>query len=92
MGYKGRCKEILYSGICVAEVLAASSKANLLHGALIIDEDYGFYFPLPSPYEELADRVARVPKDVKLNTLHVESVQWWFKPALTPTYAKDPAN
>jgi hypothetical protein len=76
----------------VAEVLAASSKTNLLHGALIIDEDFGFYFPLQSPYDELADRVARVSKDVKFNTLHVENIQWWFKPALTPTYAKPRAN
>jgi hypothetical protein len=90
--YKGRCKEILYPSISVAEVLALSSKANLLHGALIIDEDYGFYFPLPSPYDELADSIAHVPEDVGLNGLHVENIHWWFKPALTPSYAKPPAN
>ena len=48
VGYQGRCKGIFYPSMSVAEVLAASSKTNLSHGALIIDEDFGFYFPLLS--------------------------------------------
>lgn len=40
----------------------------------------------------MADSIAHVPEDVGLNGLHVENIQCWFEPALTPTYAKPPAN
>lgn len=52
-GYQGRYKDVFYPGISVGDVLRVSEKQNLLHGALIVDRDFGFYFPLPSPHDEL---------------------------------------
>lgn len=87
-GYKGLCKGIYGPGITVEHLLKVSSQQNLLHGAIILDRDFGFYFPIPYPHDELADSIQDLPLQLRLDVLHVENVAWWINPQLTPAYAK----
>lgn len=46
-------------------------EVRILHGALIVDNDYGLSFPLPSPHDELADHLHQIPPELTLNEIYV---------------------
>jgi hypothetical protein len=86
--YSGKYRNQLHTGMSVENIIKNSNKQLILHGCLIVNNDFGFYFILPSPYDEIADNITQLPKDLVLNYIHVENIEWWIKPDLTPDYAK----
>ncbi|WP_416260207.1 hypothetical protein [Gibbsiella quercinecans] len=75
--YKGKYKDKLYSGITMGELLDLTKSQRILNGTIIVDEDYGLSFTLPSPYDEIADYIEHIPLDLKLNEIYVSDNSFW---------------
>ncbi|PWD68133.1 hypothetical protein [Pectobacterium parmentieri] len=75
--YKGRYKDKLYPGMAMEELLDLTKSRRILNGTLIVDEDYGLSFTLPSPYDEIADYIEHIPLDLKLNEIYVSDNSFW---------------
>jgi hypothetical protein len=54
-----------------------SKSVLLINGALIVDGDYGLAFSLPSPYDEIADRLHHIPGDLQLFEIVVSDHSAW---------------
>lgn len=86
--YYGKYEEKLYLGITTQEIKNKTNKQSIMNGGLFVNGDYGFCFMLPQPYDEIADSIDNIPNDLILNEICVGDFIWWFKPELTPDYAK----
>ncbi|AYH04273.1 hypothetical protein [Pectobacterium parmentieri] len=75
--YKGRYKDKLYPGISMEELFDLTKSRRILNGTLIVDEDYGLSFTLPSPYDEIADYIEHIPLNLKLNEIYVSDNSFW---------------
>lgn len=75
--YKGKYKGKLHPGMSVAQVVAATQKQLLIHGFLVVDNDYGFCFNLPSPYDDDLDHISELPDDLILEEVYVKDKEWW---------------
>ncbi|WP_202115491.1 hypothetical protein [Gilliamella sp. Pas-s25] len=79
----------LYAGITMEELCYLTKFRHLLLGMLIVDDDYGLSFTLPSPYDEIADNLEDIPYDLKLNEIYVTDYsQWQLKPQKKKTPKK----
>ena len=75
--YKGKYNKKLYPGITMGELIKSTNSQRILNGTLVVDEDYGISFTLPSPYNEIADYIEHIPLDLKLNEIYVEDNSFW---------------
>jgi hypothetical protein len=78
----------LYSGISVKELKRKTKKQSILHGSLFLNGDYGICYVLPPPYDEIGDSIHHLPDSLILNEICIGDFSWWFRPELTPDYAK----
>ncbi|OCG56931.1 hypothetical protein [Gilliamella sp. Fer4-1] len=79
--YLNQYKNELYAGITMEELCSLSKFQKIVYGTLIVDNDYGLYFTLPSPYDEIADTLKDIPYDLKLNEIYVaDNSSWQLKP------------
>lgn len=85
--YEGRYLEF-HTGMIFKDIKRIAKELNVLNGCLIIDKNYGMAFVLPSPYDEVADYPSHLPDDLVLNEIFLSDFTWWYKPELTPDYAK----
>ena len=69
--YTGRYRNTFYPGMTMEELVRQSKVLQILNGALIVDNDYGLSFTLPSPYDEIADTLKQIPDDVVLSEIYV---------------------
>ncbi|MCG8710943.1 hypothetical protein JHU04_004261 [Brenneria sp. 4F2] len=81
--YKGKYNGKLYPGITMGELLDLTDSQKILNGTLIVDEDYGLSFTLPSPYDEIVDYIERIPLGLKLNEIYVSDNSFWAPKKLT---------
>ncbi|NEN80817.1 hypothetical protein [Paenibacillus elgii] len=76
-GYKGRYKGCLYAGQSIRDIMGLTSRQRIFNGSLIIDDDFGFSFVIPSPYDEIADVIDHLPLDLILNEIYVADFSSW---------------
>lgn len=75
--YKGKYQGKLYPGMSIAQIVAASQKQLLIHGYLVVDNDFGFCFNLPHPYDDDFDFISQLPNDLILGEVYVKDKEWW---------------
>lgn len=75
--YKGKYQGKLYPGMSVAQIVAATQKQLLIHGFLVVDNDFGFCFNLPHPYDDDLDHISELPDDLILDEVYVKDKEWW---------------
>lgn len=75
--YKGLYKNLLYAGQEVGEIKKTTYRQRILNGSIIINEDFGFLFILPSPFDEIADSIDNIPSDLKLNEIYIGDYSFW---------------
>ncbi|MCO6556547.1 MAG: hypothetical protein J6577_04880 [Gilliamella sp.] len=75
--YINKYQNELYAGITMEELCYLTKFRAILLGMLIVDDDYGLSFTLPSPYDEIADNIKDIPYDLKLNELYVTDYSQW---------------
>ncbi|BFO10746.1 hypothetical protein [Serratia rubidaea] len=75
--YKGRYNNTLYPGITMGDLIALTTSQRILNGTIIVNDNYGMSFTLPSPYDEIADYIEHIPHDVKLNEIYISDYSDW---------------
>lgn len=75
--YKGKYINKLHPGISMEDLIKLTSSQRILNGTIIVNEDYGISFILPSPYDEIADYIEHIPLDLKLNEIYVSDCSFW---------------
>jgi hypothetical protein len=86
--YEGTLNKKIKSGMTFEQIKNSSKNQIVMNGCLFINNDYGFCYCLPSPYDEIADAIKQIPNGLILNKIMIDNLIWWFKPSLTPEYAK----
>ncbi len=75
--YKGKCKGIFYPGQKLVEIIASSTRQRIFNGCIVIDNDFGFVFELPAPYDEIGDSIQSLPSELKLEFIRVADFSTW---------------
>ena len=78
--YKGLYKNSLSTGMSFAQIKKLTARQRIFNGSLIIDEDFGFSYVLPPPYDEIADSIEDIPPDLKLNEIYISDFSSWISP------------
>ncbi|MEC4717737.1 hypothetical protein RY831_01115 [Noviherbaspirillum sp. CPCC 100848] len=63
-------------GMTIKEIKRHSTRQLVIHGFLIIDDEYGLGFSIANDFEDV-DYVSQLPDDLILEELHVMSTEWW---------------
>ncbi|WP_439893720.1 hypothetical protein ACS7SF_19085 (plasmid) [Ralstonia sp. 25C] len=75
--YRGRYNASLRPGQTMAEVLKLTQRQRIFNGNIIVNEDFGFSFMLPAPYDEVADCIGDVPAGLVLEDVYVSDFSTW---------------
>jgi len=75
--YRGKYKNKLYAGITMGKLINLTNKQWIRFGTLIVDKDFGIYFILPSPYDEIGDYLEDIPLNLILNEIYVGNFDSW---------------
>ena len=76
-GYKGHYKSILYAGQEMKNIKEKTLRQRIFNGSIIINDDFGFSFVIPPPYDELADSIEDMPGDLLLKEIYVGDFSLW---------------
>lgn len=75
--YKGKYKDTIEAGQKWKEIKKLTEFQKICNGCVIVDNDFGVAFELPSPYDEIADEVDHIPDDVVFNSIRIADYQEW---------------
>lgn len=75
--YKGLYRNLLYAGQEFGDVRKFTSRQRIFNGSIIIDEDFGFSFILPPPFDEIADSIDNIPSGLKLDEIYIGNYSFW---------------
>lgn len=75
--YKGKCLGRFYSGQSLEQIVQNSKSQKIFHGCIIVDDNFGFSFELPPPYDEIGDSMESLPFDLQLDMLRVVDLSAW---------------
>jgi len=75
--YKGTYHSLLHTGQSMREIIKLTNRQRIFNGSIIINDDFGFSFDLPAPYDEIADDVEHIPLDLILKEVRVANFSEW---------------
>ncbi|NHB90432.1 hypothetical protein ACSLVK_19755 [Photorhabdus tasmaniensis] len=75
--YKGRYNCTLYAGQTMKDLIKLTQRQRIFNGSVIINDDFGFSFVLPAPYDEIADNISHIPPSLTLNEIYVSDFSSW---------------
>lgn len=61
-----------------SQIKKLTARQRIFNGSLIIDEDFGFSYVLPSPYDEIADSIEDIPLDLQLDEIYISDFSSWI--------------
>jgi hypothetical protein len=73
--YKGVYEHKLHPGMSVAQIKAVTNKQLLTCSALVLNDELGVFFALPSLYED-CDYISEIPEDLVLEEIYVMPRNW----------------
>ncbi|MDB0542108.1 hypothetical protein LBW62_12665, partial [Ralstonia solanacearum] len=75
--YRGRYNGCIYPGQTMRDVIGVTERQRIFNGCLVINDDFGLSFVLPSPYDEIADSIGDIPLDLVLEEIYVSDFSAW---------------
>lgn len=69
--YKGHYEGDLCAGQTMKYICDHTQHQQVHNGGLIVNNDFGLLFEIPTPYDELADDIERLPLDLIFNEVYV---------------------
>lgn len=76
--YKGLYRDALSTGMSFGQIKKLTTRQRIFNGSLILDEDFGFSYVLPSPYDEIADCIEDIPPDLILDEIYISDFSSWL--------------
>ena len=75
--YQGKYNGLLHTGQTMRDVIKLTDRQRIFNGCIIVNDDFGFLFDLPAPYDEIADEVGHIPLNLILNNIRVADFSEW---------------
>jgi len=69
--YPGLYRGVLSTGMSFGQIKKLTKRQRIFNGSVIIDDDFGFSYVLPAPYDEIADSIEDIPLDLILNEIYI---------------------
>ena len=69
--YQGLYRGVLSTGMSFGQVKKLTKRQRIFNGSIILDDDFGFSYALPAPYDEIADSTENIPLDLILNEIYI---------------------
>ncbi|MCO8309887.1 hypothetical protein [Pseudomonas mandelii] len=76
--YKGLYRGMLSTGMSFGQVKKLTKRQRIFNGSIILDDDFGFSYVLPTPYDEIADSIEDIPLDLILNEIYISDFSSWL--------------
>jgi hypothetical protein len=55
-----------------------TKRQRTFNGSIILDDDFGFSYVLPAPYDEIADSIENTPLDLILSEIYISDFSSWL--------------
>jgi hypothetical protein len=75
--YQGLYRGVLSTGMSFGQIKKLTKRQRVFNGSVIIDDDFGFSYVLPAPYDEIADSIKDIPMDLILNEIYISDFSSW---------------
>lgn len=75
--YPGLYRGVLSTGMSFGQIKKLTKRQRIFNGSVIIDDDFGFSYVLPVPYDEIADSIEDIPLDLILNEIYISDFSSW---------------
>ncbi|WP_261464075.1 hypothetical protein [Serratia marcescens] len=75
--YQGGYNGIIFPGMSVIDIIKLTRSQKIYNGSIIINDDFGVSFILPSPYDEISDAINHIPGGVMINEIFVSDFSFW---------------
>lgn len=76
--YKGLYRGMLSTGMSFGQVKKLTKRQRIFNGSIILDDDFGFSYALPTPYDEIADSIEDIPLNLILNEIYISDFSSWL--------------
>lgn len=76
--YKGLYRGILSTGMSFGQIKKLTTRQRIFNGSIIIDDDFGFSYILPQPYDEIADSINDIPLSLILEEIYISDFSFWL--------------
>ncbi|AMB87160.1 hypothetical protein AWM79_18380 [Pseudomonas agarici] len=74
--YQGFYRGILSTGMSFSKIQKLTKRQRILNGTIIIDDDFGFFYVLPAPYDEIADSIVDIPQKLILDEAYISDLSF----------------
>lgn len=61
----------------VIDIIKLTTSQKIYNGSIIINDDFGVSFILPSPYDEISDAINHIPSGLIINEIFVSDFSFW---------------
>ncbi len=61
------------------EIAELSKRQRIFNGSLILEEDFGISYVIPSPFDEIADSIQDIPANLRLDEIYISDFSSWVK-------------
>ncbi|NSX07919.1 hypothetical protein HTX81_04905 [Pseudomonas lini] len=76
--YQGLYRGILSTGMSFGQIKKLTKRQRIFNGSIILDDDFGFSYVLPTPYDEIADSIEHIPLDLILSEIYISDFSSWL--------------
>ncbi|WKC46782.1 hypothetical protein [Pseudomonas veronii] len=77
--YKGAYRKTFRTGMFFYEIAELSKRQRIFNGSLILEEDFGISYVIPSPFDEIADSIQDIPANLRLDEIYISDFSSWVK-------------
>ncbi|WP_046383848.1 hypothetical protein [Pseudomonas veronii] len=77
--YKGAYRKTFRAGMFFYEIAELSKKQRIFNGFLILEDDFGISYVIPSPFDEIADSIQDIPSNLRLDEIYISDFSSWVK-------------
>lgn len=61
----------------VIDIIKLTMSQKIYNGSIIINDDFGVSFILPSPYDEISDAINHISSGLIINEIFVSDFSFW---------------
>lgn len=60
------------------QIKKLTERQRIFNGVIILNEDFGFCYVLPTPYDEIADSIENIPPTLTLDEIYISDFSSWL--------------
>ncbi|WP_420232914.1 hypothetical protein ACN079_29250 [Pseudomonas sp. ABY48] len=76
--YKGLYQNTRSTGMPFYQIKKLTERQRIFNGFISLNEDFGFCYVLPTPYDEIADSIENIPPTLTLDEIYISDPSSWL--------------